>query len=43
MMHQPNNQKVSEDTNVYGYDFLAKNRKEVLNLISVDEYKEKYL
>ena len=34
---------VSEDTNVYEYEFLANNRKEALNLISVDDFKTKYL
>ena len=34
---------VAEGTDVYHYDFLANNRKEALNLISVDEFKAKYL
>lgn len=34
---------VSEDTNVYEYEFLSNNRKEALNLISVDDFKTKYL
>jgi hypothetical protein len=34
---------VDDDTDTYDYSFLEKNRKEALNLISVDEFKEKYL
>lgn len=34
---------VDESVNVYDYSFLESNRKEALNLISVDEFKIKYL
>lgn len=34
--------EVAENTNVYEYSFLEKNRKEALNLINVDEFKLKY-
>jgi hypothetical protein len=33
---------VDENTNIEEYSFLENNRKEALNLISVDEFKEKY-
>jgi hypothetical protein len=35
--------KVDEGVNTYEYSFLENNRKDVLNLISVDEFKQKYL
>jgi hypothetical protein len=31
------------DTKIYNFDFFDKNRRQALNLISVDEFKEKYL
>ena len=34
---------LGNDTDTYDYSFLENNRKEALNLISVDEFKEKYL
>lgn len=34
---------VDSNTDVYNYSFLEKNRKDALNLISVLEFKEKYL
>ena len=34
---------VDKDIDVYDYNFLEKNRKNALNLISVDEFKNKYL
>jgi hypothetical protein len=34
--------KITEGTDVEDYSFLEKNRKEALNLISVDEFVEKY-
>ena len=35
--------KISEGTNINDYSFLENNRKEALNLISVNEFIEKYL
>jgi hypothetical protein len=34
---------VNEGINIYDYDFLEKNREKALNLISVDEFKDKFL
>lgn len=35
--------EIEKDIDTYEYTFLEKNRKEALNLISIDEFKEKYL
>ena len=34
---------VNEGIDIYDYDFLEKNREKALNLISVDEFKDKFL
>jgi hypothetical protein len=34
---------ISDHTNVYEYDFLENNRKEALNLITINEFNEKFI